>query len=142
VAATRTSAPTSHPSAMRTPKGARAIRPPAGGRSANQKMIRCSSVARRSSDPDAMFRDNDEALRPGTQYAGGPPWGRASSCSGALRGPVRDGALSLDADAGDGPADDQLLDLLGALEDVHDLRVAVPALHRVLPGVAVAAQDL
>src|SRR4051794_26078643 len=38
----------------------------------------------------------------------------------------------LHAEAGDGPGDDELLDLLGALEDVEDLRVAVPALDRVL----------
>ena len=45
-------------------------------------------------------------------------------------------------EAGDRPSDHQLLDLLGALEDVVDLRVAVHALHRVLTGVAVATQDL
>ena len=48
----------------------------------------------------------------------------------------------LDAEAGDGPGDDELLDLLGALEDVEDLGVAVPALDGVLAGVAVAAEDL
>src|SRR5687768_9331577 len=48
----------------------------------------------------------------------------------------------LDAEAGDGPGDDELLDLLGAFEDVHDLGVAVPALDGVLAGVAVAAEDL
>src|SRR5687767_9455685 len=48
----------------------------------------------------------------------------------------------LDSKAGDRAADDELLDLLGALEDVHDLGVAVEALHGVLAHVAVAAQDL
>src|SRR4051794_31304751 len=44
----------------------------------------------------------------------------------------------LDPQAGDGPGDHQLLDLLGALEDVEDLGVTVPALDRILPHVAVA----
>jgi len=43
---------------------------------------------------------------------------------------------------GDRPADDHPLDLRRALEDREDLRVAVPALDRVLAGVAVAAEDL
>src|SRR4051794_10991438 len=47
-----------------------------------------------------------------------------------------------DVHSRDRPGDDQLLDLGRALEDVVDLRVAVPALHRELPRVAVAAQDL
>src|SRR5947208_6406579 len=38
--------------------------------------------------------------------------------------------------------DHQLLDLGGALEDVVDLGVAVPALHRELARVAVAAENL
>src|SRR5207245_171225 len=38
--------------------------------------------------------------------------------------------------------DHELLDLGRALEDVVDLRVAVPALDRELPRVAVAAEDL
>src|SRR5438270_4727731 len=38
--------------------------------------------------------------------------------------------------------DHELLDLRGALEDVVDLRVAVPALDRELPRIAVAAEDL
>src|SRR3954451_13549716 len=49
---------------------------------------------------------------------------------------------SRDLVAGDGPADDEALDLAGALEDRVDLGVAVPALDRVLAGVAVAAEDL
>src|SRR5690349_21824563 len=48
----------------------------------------------------------------------------------------------LDAETADGPGDDELLDLLGAFEDVHDLGVAVPALDGVLAGVAVATEDL
>src|SRR5690348_14074313 len=44
--------------------------------------------------------------------------------------------------AGDGPSDDHALDLAGAFEDREDLRVAVPALHRELAGVAVAAENL
>src|SRR5450756_855771 len=48
----------------------------------------------------------------------------------------------VDVDAGDGPGDDQPLDLARAFEDRVDLRVTVPALHRVLTDVAVAAHDL
>ena len=48
----------------------------------------------------------------------------------------------LDAQSRNRPADDQLLDLLGAFEDVVDLGITVPALDRVLAGVAVAAEDL
>src|SRR3954469_8814550 len=51
------------------------------------------------------------------------------------------GALG-DVPSADGAGDDELLDLLGALEDVVDLRVAVHALHRVLAGVAGATEDL
>src|SRR3954452_9935598 len=47
-----------------------------------------------------------------------------------------------DVQARDRAGDDQLLDLRRALEDVVDLRVAVPALDRELAGVAVAAEDL
>src|SRR5665213_3380065 len=43
-----------------------------------------------------------------------------------------------DVDAGDGPGDDQPLDLRGAFEDRVDLRITVPALHRVLADIAVA----
>src|SRR4051812_35477428 len=50
--------------------------------------------------------------------------------------------LLFDAEAGDGSGDDELLDLLGAFVDVEDLGVAVHALDAVLPGVAVATQDL
>src|SRR3954454_5694849 len=42
----------------------------------------------------------------------------------------------------DSAPDDQLLDLRGALEDVVDLRIPVPALDRELARVAVAAEDL
>ena len=56
--------------------------------------------------------------------------------------PATAGIGLLDAQAGDRPGDHQLLDLLGALEDVEDLRVAMPALHRVLTGVSVATEDL
>src|SRR5215813_9259768 len=45
-------------------------------------------------------------------------------------------------EAGDGAADDHALNLAGALEDGEDLRVPVHTLHRVLPGVAVATEDL
>src|SRR5664280_1367005 len=48
----------------------------------------------------------------------------------------------LDVHPGDGPGDDQALDLGRALEDGVDLRVTVPPLHRVLADVAVAAHDL
>jgi hypothetical protein len=51
------------------------------------------------------------------------------------------GAL-LDVHPRDRPGDHQLLDLGGALEDVIDLRVAVPALDGELARVAVAAEDL
>src|SRR5215210_1595503 len=44
--------------------------------------------------------------------------------------------------AADRAGDHELLDLRRALEDVVDLRVAVPALDGVLAGVAVAAEDL
>ena len=47
-----------------------------------------------------------------------------------------------DLHARDRPGDDQALDLGGALEDRVDLGVAVHALDRVLPGVAIAAEDL
>src|SRR3546814_4863610 len=47
----------------------------------------------------------------------------------------------LDAQSGDGSGDDELLDLLGAFEDVHDLGVTVPALDGVLAGVAVARSE-
>src|SRR5579859_91529 len=42
----------------------------------------------------------------------------------------------------DRPGDDELLDLRGPLEDVVDLRVAVPALDGELARIAVAAEDL
>src|SRR5438270_3060849 len=48
----------------------------------------------------------------------------------------------LDVHPRDRPRDDQLLDLGGALEDVVDLGVAVPALDRELARVAVAAENL
>src|SRR6266496_2835383 len=47
-----------------------------------------------------------------------------------------------DVQAGDRPPDHQPLDLRGALEDREDLGIAVPALHRVLAGVAVPAEYL
>src|SRR5947207_15067167 len=50
--------------------------------------------------------------------------------------------LLLDAQPTDGPGNHQLLDLLGAFEDVVDLGVAVHPLHRILPRVAVATMDL
>src|SRR5881398_578476 len=49
---------------------------------------------------------------------------------------------SANVQARDRPADDQLLDLLGALEEVVDLGVAVPALDGEVADVAVAAEDL
>src|SRR3712207_7127020 len=42
----------------------------------------------------------------------------------------------------EGAGDHHALDLVGALEDLHDLRLAHVALHREVPGVAVAAEDL
>src|SRR4051812_32002748 len=42
----------------------------------------------------------------------------------------------------EGPADDHPLDLVGALEDLHDLGLAHVALDREVAGVAVAAEDL
>src|SRR5229473_1344550 len=47
-----------------------------------------------------------------------------------------------DVQAGEGAADDQALDLGGALEDREDLRVPVPALDREIAGVAVTAEHL
>src|SRR5215469_5047494 len=47
-----------------------------------------------------------------------------------------------DVQAGDGAADDHSLDLGGAFEDREDLRISVPAFHREVAGVAVAAEDL
>src|SRR5688572_17579635 len=49
---------------------------------------------------------------------------------------------SANVHAGDRPADHQLLDLLGAFEEVVDLGVAVPALDGEVADVAVAAEDL
>src|SRR4029453_7140915 len=72
---------------------------------------------------------------------GAPSPGRSCGPAAVVGGAGGAGGL-LDAEAGDGPADDELLDLLGALEDVVDLGVAVHALDGVLAGVAVAAQDL
>src|SRR5688500_15738956 len=57
------------------------------------------------------------------------------------RGPRRCWCL-FDADAADGPGDDEQLDLLRALEDVVDLGVPVPALGGVLVYVAGATKDL
>src|SRR5215218_10871682 len=54
---------------------------------------------------------------------------------------ARRAALS-DLHARDRARDHEPLDLRGALEDRVDLRVAVHPLHRELPRVAVAAQDL
>src|SRR5664280_1626971 len=48
----------------------------------------------------------------------------------------------LDVYSADCSGDHELLDLGGALEDVVDLRVAVPALDGILARVAVAAEDL
>src|ERR1700680_2633130 len=47
-----------------------------------------------------------------------------------------------DVQAGEGAADDQALDLGGALEDREDLRVPVPALDREIARVAVTAEHL
>src|SRR5688500_13148924 len=69
----------------------------------------------------------------GARDEGTPP-GVPSSRFGRLR--------LLDVDARDGAADDEPLDLRGALEDRVDLRVAVPPLDGVLPHVAVATEDL
>src|SRR4051794_23361161 len=60
----------------------------------------------------------------------------------SMRAHPTEGRTSLDdLHAGDRAADDQLLDLRRALEDVVDLRVAVHPLDRELAGVAVAAED-
>src|SRR5436853_3207824 len=74
---------------------------------------------------------------------------RSAASSSASRRASRSGSgtavmpnPSRDLHAGDGPADDQPLDLAGAFEDGVDLRVAVPALDGVLAHVAVAAEDL
>src|SRR5688572_953123 len=73
---------------------------------------------------------------------------RAARSGAASAPPVTDrrsltrSLRSRDLVTGDGTADDEPLDLAGALEDRVDLRVAVPPLHRVLAGVAVAAEDL
>src|ERR1700722_5745758 len=49
---------------------------------------------------------------------------------------------SVDMDAADRPADHQALDLARAFKNGVDLRIAVPLLDRVLPDVAVTAEDL
>src|SRR3954454_9880533 len=59
--------------------------------------------------------------------------------------PIRTGdskIRSANVQAGDGAGDHEALDLGGAFEDRVDLRVAVPALDRVLAHVAVTAEDL
>src|SRR5690606_13171498 len=43
--------------------------------------------------------------------------------------------------SGDGATNDETLDLRGAFEDGEDRGVAVPAFHRVVPGIAVAAEQ-
>src|SRR5690606_19925797 len=58
---------------------------------------------------------------------------RAASSPG--QEPAEPGWRLLDAQAGDGPADHELLDLLGALEDVEDLRrTARDACKQAVPG--------
>ena len=57
------------------------------------------------------------------------PWGPSRQLAAQRAGPER-------------PGDHHLLDLVGALADGEDLRVAVEAAHRVLLDVAVAAVDL
>ena len=58
------------------------------------------------------------------------------------RRPVKPQVRLADGEPGNGAADDHPLDFAGALEDREDLRVAVPALNGVLPGITVTAQDL
>src|ERR1044072_2695079 len=76
------------------------------------------------------------------------PWRPASLSSRrriptAARPPPSAGDIeSADVHAGDGSRDHQLLDLLGSLEQVVDLGVAVPALDGEVADVAVAAEDL
>src|SRR5687767_11899533 len=70
-----------------------------------------------------------------------PPAAWAAS-SPSARASLTTAPSSHDAVARDGARDDEPLDLRRALEDRVDLRVAVPALDRVLAGVAVAAEDL
>src|SRR5580704_18626932 len=53
-----------------------------------------------------------------------------------------DGRYLPDVQPGDRPPDDHALDLAGALEDGEDLRVSVPPLDGVLPGITVPAEDL
>src|SRR5687768_8986407 len=64
------------------------------------------------------------------------PWATTNLLPPASHEPL------LDVDAADGAGDDETLDLGGAFEDRVDLRVAVPALDRVLLDVAGAAKDL
>src|SRR2546428_6020377 len=60
-----------------------------------------------------------------------------------VRPPTSAGVFqSANLQARDSAGDHQLLDLLGALEEVVDLGVAVPALDREVADVAVAAEDL
>jgi hypothetical protein len=82
----------------------------------------------------------------------GVPLGQAfDDCSGCPSSESRvepvtgngvNGTSSVDVHPGDGPGDDQLLDLAGALEDREDLGVAMPPLDRVVADVAGAAEDL
>src|SRR5436309_14202679 len=69
------------------------------------------------------------------------PLGGDSPLSGTQNARRRRRRL-LDAQAVNSPGNHQLLDLLGAFEDVVDLGVAVHALDRVLARVAVTAVDL
>ncbi len=81
------------------------------------------------------------APRGATERSAGP----TSSPSRPPRRRTRPGAASSsspDVPTRDRPRDDEALDLAGALEDGVDLGVAVHPLHRVLPAVARAPEDL
>src|ERR1700754_1686667 len=55
---------------------------------------------------------------------------------------LRGRPVSLQSEPADGTGDDQLLDLLGPLEDVENLGVAVHPLDRIFTRVTVSAEDL
>src|SRR6185436_21057785 len=86
--------------------------------------------------------EEDEPQQEGAAHGGG--WLHPRGTGTAVRGP----GAAASRGAGDRrlraerAGDDHLLDLVGALADGEDLRVAVVAAHRVLLDVAVAAVDL
>src|SRR5437588_540787 len=77
--------------------------------------------------------------------SGAPQAMQKCACAGFSAEHAAHWAISaqlLDVHPRDRSGDDELLDLRGSLEDVVDLRVAVPALDWELARVAVAAEDL